>query len=271
MKEHQCARCFKIFKTPTLLKRHEQAKRKCKVISIDKGDNMVVINSDDIILNEEVEFEELPEFDFNKKMEDDQCYSIIFAAVRRSGKTTLIKHYYHKLLKDYDIVLFLSNSIHNQMYSFVKEPKFNDFHPEMFEDLMAFQEETGNLFRICVIMDDLVSYRKKNDDSLLQSFCRGRNVNMTIIVSSQSTTLINKNNRGNSDFVFIGNNPSSEFRDTVIKAFLLGLVKPPKSIATKTSREDYLHKYILHHTANHGFIVLDNIEHKIYGVRLKLK
>ena len=271
IKEYQCPRCFKIFPNSTKLRRHEEGKRKCKAINFESRGDTMVVNVDDIILNDdEVKFDELPEFNFKEKFESDQCYSVIFAAVRRSGKTTLIKHYYDQLKKDYDIVFFLSNSIHNKIYSFVKEPKFNDYHPGMFNDLMTFQEETGNIFRICIIMDDLVSYRKKNDDELMQCYVRGRNVNITIIVSSQSTTLINKNNRGNSDFVFIGNNPSSEFRETVVKAFLSGLVKPPKNISTKTSRDDYLHKYILHYTKNHGFIVIDNIEHKIYGVRLKL-
>lgn len=272
-KSHQCPRCYKVFKTSTLLRRHENAKRKCKVINFDKNNNTFVVSVDDIILDEDnIKFDELPEFNFKEKMEKDQCYSVIFAAVRRSGKTTVIKNLiYDQMKKDYDIVIFLSNSIHNKIYSFVDEPKFNDYYPGLIDDLMTFQEETGNIFRICIIMDDLVSYNKKNDDSLMQLYTRGRNVNITVILSSQSTTLINKNNRGNSDFILIGNNPSAEFRETVIKAFLLGIVKPPKEIATKTSREDYLHKYILHYTVNHGFLVLDNIENKIYHLRLKIK
>lgn len=266
MVEHMCERCGKVFKTKYTLTRHMNGKRMCKVKHIDFTDeSKVIVRADDINLDADYEIvDDLETFNFSEKFEADQCYSMILAAIRRSGKTTLIKYIYPMLFKQYDFVIFLSNSIHNKIYSFVKGLKFKEYTAELIDDIMAFQEKTGNLFRWCIIMDDLVSYRNKNDDSLMQLYVRGRNVNITVIVSSQSTTLINKNNRGNSDYVVIGNNPSAEYRETVIKAFLLGAVKIPKAINTKNSRMDYLHKYILFHTKNYGFLIMDNISHKIY-------
>lgn len=270
MVEHMCERCGRIFKSKYGLIRHKNGKRICKEKVIDNSDKeKVIISNDDITLDEDYKIkDDLETFNFNEKFESDQCYSMILAAIRRSGKTTMIKYIYPMLKKQYDFVVFLSNSIHNNVYDFVQTPlKFKDYNSELIDDIMTFQEKSGNLFRWCIIMDDLVSYKNKNDDSLMQLYVRGRNVNITVIVSSQSTTLINKNNRGNSDFVVIGNNPSAEYRETVIKAFLMGAIKVPKDINTKNSKLEYLHKYILHHTKNYGFLIMDNINHQIYKFR----
>ncbi len=265
-----CVKCSKAFKFPYLLARHLNRRSPCSNDSQVSDSEKIFVNVDDKLIDSDIKFPVLERFDFNK-LEKTECYSIILCAIRRSGKTTLIRHeLYGKLKKDYDIVIFMSNSIHNKMYAFVDGIKFNDFHSEMIYDLMRFQEKCDNMFRIALIMDDLVGLNSKNDNFLLQCFCRGRNVNMTIITSSQSTTLINKNNRGNSDFVIIGNNPSSEFRETLIKSFLLGTIDIPPSVKTVNSRIDYLHKFITKFTVNNNFLILDNINHKCYQFKVKM-
>ena len=104
----------------------------------------------------------------------------------------------------------------------------------------------------------------------MQMFVRGRNSNISVITSSQSTKLINKNNRMNSDFVFIGNNPG-EARLDILETFLLGSDIPlPSNIKTKSQKLEYLNKFVLHYTNNYGFIVVNNIDHKIYSGKLNL-
>jgi hypothetical protein len=268
---HICHRCGGLFKRKLFLERHLARKNPCKYMRIDDDDGIdpmaISVSTDDILLNKKVEFTELPLFEFRDKLEPTETYSILLAAIRRSGKTTMIRYIYPLLLQTYDIVLFISNSIHNSVYNFVTGPRFEDHHPQMFKDLMFFQKKTNNMFRICVVLDDCVSVQKKNDNSLLQFFVRGRNSNITIILSSQSTKLINKNNRGNTDFVIIGNNPSAEFREDVLKAFLLGAVEIPKFIKTKSQKIDYLNKWILHHTRDKRFVIMDNVTGGIYGFR----
>lgn len=261
--EHMCWRCSKCFKTKQALNRHLNKKNLCRIVEIE-DDDIVQVNTDDVILNQEIDFPDLPMFDFQEKFEGDKNYAAVIAAIRRSGKTTMIRHIYPLLLKNYDIVLFISNSIHNPVYNFVTGPRFPDHSPQMFKDIMKFQRRTGNMFRICVVLDDCISVNKKNDNALLQFFVRGRNSNITIMLSSQSPKLINKNNRGNSDFVIIGNNPSAEFREDVIKSFLNGVVPIPKFVKTKTQKNDYINQWILYHTKNYGFVILDNVEGKIY-------
>lgn len=270
MIDHKCPRCGRLFKQRSNLDNHLTRKLKCKIVEEDYEEEY---EEDEYIINkeEDISFPDLERFSWVDKLKPDQCYSIILAAIRRSGKTTLIKYIYPLLIRDYDIVLFLSNSIHNSIYNFVGDNGFPDYHPQMIEDIMEFQESTNNMFRICIVMDDLVSYRKKNDESLMQLFVRGRNINVTIIVSSQSTTLINKNNRGNSDFVIIGNNPSTEFRETLIKAFVSGTIEIPKIIQTKSGKEEYYHRFLQHHTKEYGFLVIDNIDHEIYKYKTPIK
>lgn len=266
--DNQCERCGKIFKFPYMLKRHQQSKTKnrCKEITAFGDGERVLVSTDDLIVEPTTEdMPKLDKFSFKNALRNDECYSMILCAIRRSGKTTLIKNELFDLLKsNHDIVIFLSNSIHNSIYDFANCLRFKDYYPGLIDDIMKFQEETKNSLRIALIMDDLVSYSKKNDDSLMQLFVRGRNVNITVVTSSQSTTLVNKNNRGNSDFVIIGNNPSAEFRETIIKSFLLGAVPLPENVRTVNNRMDYLHKFINHFTKDHGFIIMDNINHKVY-------
>lgn len=268
-KEHLCWRCGKVFNRKLFLQRHLNKKNQCRFLRID-GENdplAIAVDTDELILNKKVEFDPLPEFDFIKSFEPDQTYSMCIAAIRRSGKTTAIRYFYPYLLQTYDIVLFLSNSIHNQCYNFVTGPRFDNHNPQMFRDLLKFQRRTGNMFRICVIMDDCISKNKKNDDMLLQFFIRGRNSSITIVASTQCTHLVSRNNRNNCDFVMIGNNPSAEFREDVIKAFLSGVVPIPKFIKTKSQKLDYMNQWTLHHTSNKGFVILDNVKGGIYKFR----
>jgi hypothetical protein len=272
-KEHICIRCGKVFTKKFHLLRHQNGKTQCKFLRLDEDETdtpAFAIETDDLILNKEIQFEELPEFNFMEKLEPDQTYSMLIAAIRRSGKTTMIRYIYPFLAQTYDIVLFISNSIHNPVYNFVTGPRFPCHNPQMFKDILKLQRRTGNLFRICVILDDCISIGKKDDDALLQFFIRGRNSNVTILLSSQSTKMINKNNRMNTDFIIIGNNPSAEAREDVLKSFLLGAVPIPKFIKTKSQKVDYLNKYLLHHTKDKGFLIMDNVKGGIFKFRTPL-
>lgn len=265
--EHMCHRCGKIFKRKLQLERHLNRKNKCAIIELDDDDGILQVSTDDVILNKKLEFPDLPMFNFQKELEADKHYSIMLCAVRRSGKTTMIRHIYPLLLKLFDTVLFVSNSIHNQgVYNFVTGPSFPDYSTDFFRDIFRFQRKSNNMFRIMIVTDDCVSIKRKNDNGLLQVFLRGRNSGISTIVSTQSPKLVNKNNRSNSDFVIIGNNPG-EFRQVIVESFLINSVPVPKFIKTKSQKLDYLNQWLIHHTKDYGFIIIDNRFHKIYKFR----
>lgn len=257
-KIHECPKCGRLFKWLSYLKIHLTRKNPCKVDEF----------GDEIITEEEEDkpyiFPDLPEFPMKEKFNAIDTPSVGIFAIRRSGKSTLIKYIYPHLYSQFDLVIFLSNSIHNEIYDFVKGPKFQDYYSEMVHDIMLFNQECKNFFTICLITDDLVSYKNKNSDDMLQLFVRGRNVKICPILSSQGITLVNNQSRNNLDYCIIGNFPSSEARKIVINNFIHGSIQLPKNVKTKSEKDDYYNKFLLHHTKDHGFIILDNIEHKVY-------
>lgn len=289
MVENRCPRCKKMFSKKCNLKRHLKRKFPCQIVdllveSIESSEEELddisgvatllseEVSSEDEIIDEEIDenkfkFDDLPRFDMDL-YEPDKCYSSIFVAIRRSGKTYLLKSMYDKIVRDNDIVFFLSNSIHNTTYDFVKENRFTYYNNKFFSDILRFQRGTNNEFRIAVILDDMVSVTQKYSNGLLQFFVRGRNCKISVYFSSQTETLINKTCRQNSDFIFIGNTPTYDIRENIIQFFLKGNVDIPKSIKSRYMRNDYIDKFLLHHTKDYKFLVIDNIERKLFTYRV---
>lgn len=273
----ECKKCKRVFKNLSSLKVHTVRNNICRNALYEDSN---FYNSRYMNENAEdgqdkpknmYEIPDLPEFPMKEKFNAIDTPSVGIFAIRRSGKSTMIKYIYPHLYKEFDLVVFLSNSIHNEIYDFVKGPKFNDYYPEMISDLMKFNEKTKNFFTICIITDDLVSYSKKNDDTSLQMFVRGRNVKISPILSSQGVSLVNNQSRNNLDYCIIGNFPSTEARRTIIQNFISGNVPLPEVKMSKTDKEDYYNQFILHHTKDHSFIILDNIEHKVYKFKTPMQ
>jgi molybdopterin-guanine dinucleotide biosynthesis protein len=271
---YQCKKCGKLFQFLSQLKIHYTRKTPCMMDeygdevfydkNVKKDDNDKEINNEDNEQSNVYDIPDLPMFPMQEKFNSKDTPSVGIFAIRRSGKSTMIKYIYPHLYKEFDIVIFLSNSIHNEIYDFVKGPKFNDYYPEMISDIMKFNEKTKNMFTICIITDDLVSYQKKNSDEMLQLFVRGRNVKISPILSSQGITLVNNQSRNNLDYCIIGNFPSTEARKVVVSNFISGNVPLPHTKMSKSDKEDYYNQFVLHHTKDHSFIILDNIDHKVY-------
>ena len=260
--EHICWRCTKVYTRKKHLEVHLNKKKPCEIVDLDE------LQKKEELLEQ---FPDLEEFNFNY-FKKDQNYSTLFCAVRHSGKTTIIKHaLYPEIRKQFDLIIFISNSIHNPTYDFVDTSlRFDDQHHGLLEDILKFQKVSKNMLKLALVLDDCISTQKKNSDSLMQMFVRGRNSNISIFLASQAARMINKNSRMNSDCVFIGNNPSIEARESVCTTFLSGLIDLPKNCLTKTEKLEYMDKYLLHHTKDYGFLVVDNRGHKIYKYRLKL-
>ena len=153
---HICIRCAKSFSRKLALSRHMARKFPCKIINIDEN-SMINVDTDELLLNGKLTFPKLDHFELGEYMEPNKNYSIILAAIRRSGKTTLIEHWFPKLKKDFDVVFFISNSIHNKIYDFTKICiqkniiRLDTYDEKLFKMIFKFQKKTNNLLKILLI------------------------------------------------------------------------------------------------------------------------
>jgi len=269
MSIHMCYRCGKVFKRKLHLEKHMKRKIPCKYVNLDDEDEVnrtILIDTDELVLDDnETNFQELEQWD-PSQIEADNNYAVLFCAIRRSGKSVFIKHLYPQIKEQHDVVYFISNSIHHSQYSYIKDDVvFEDQHAGLFKAILKFQKWSSNFLKIAVVLDDCISLKNKNDNELLQLFTRGRNSNISVYLSSQSRAMINKNSRQNSDFVAIGNCPSAETREDIIKTFLNGLIKIPNHIKTKSQKIEYMDKFVLHYTKDYQFIICNNMDRRLYG------
>ena len=273
MNKNMCHRCAKEFARMSVLKKHLQRKYPCEFLIIDKNEieeNKNLEDEYEIIFNyDDYKFPEIETFDITEFFKVEY-YSILLAAQRRSGKTTLLKSIYKDLLDSYDIVFFISYSLHNPIYDFITGPKLNVDHPGFFKDLIKFQKKTKGLFSICFITDDHLSMKNKNDQGLMKSYVAGRNSWISPIVSLQDATFLNKTSRGNTDYVILGNCSGEMVAGIVDKFLYHSNVIIPEFVETKSQKLDYLEKFAIHHTKDYNFIIIDNMNHKIYKYRVQL-
>jgi hypothetical protein len=255
-----CERCGLEFDGPQRYEAHLKRKVQCKAI---KAPVINVITEESV--GDHTEFQKsidadvLKPFDMNALMgsaKNDE-FAVIMSASRKAGKSYLLAHLYPQWVKIFDLIVTFSYSAHNTTYDFVTDVKFNDYEPQMIKDLFIFQRETKNKFRILVIFDDLVSSKVKYDDAIMQCYTRGRNSNISVVVSTQIFKLLNKNNRGNTDYMFIGKTNTAENRKTLCETVLTNSVKTPASVRNKVMKEDYMDKWLLNKTQDHKFVVID--------------
>lgn len=277
---HTCPRCEAEFDEKSRYLAHIGRKHPCKKRPIQNLETKITlkVNEDDVLdFGPDIETrlrEPLEPFDPNKLMKtgDADNFSMVLTASRRSGKTTLLRYLYPKWEKIFDIIFVYSYSIHNEAYAFVKEPKFDSYNPDSIKDIFKFQKKTSNKFRILIIFDDLVSKSVKDDDSILQAYIRGRNSNISIVISTQIFKLIAKNNRGNLDYLFCGKTNMSENRLTLIENVFMNSVKMPDVIKNKTQKIEFLDRWLIEHTTDFHFVVVDCFEdnEKLYDFKVPL-
>ena len=141
---------------------------------------------------------------------------LIYCARRNSGKSELLKYIVNQFRHKFDKIYVLSPT-----------ERVNDFYKEsgLVEDDNIFDNWDENWVKsligkmtminskkpkderkhICLICDDIVADKSLHSSSTMRTLiARGRHINISIIFTVQSLTMVSPLCRSNADFVFIG-------------------------------------------------------------------
>lgn len=275
---HVCENCSKTFKSRAGMLSHQRSNKVCVINLSDKSENkykvkkikQIAVNTDDLIYNpdDKVDFPELESYDFNNIKREDN-FSMCIIALRRSGKSTLLKHIFPHLESIHDSVYLISNSATASIYDFKKTNKFEEQKDDMIKDIFHYQRKSDMCHSLCIVMDDCVSYKKKHQEGPLQCYIRGRNRRISVIISSQYPQLIAKAARVNSDLIIIGFN-SGEVKEFIVEKLLFRMIEPPPGIKTKSQKIDYATQLCDHYTKDYGFLIIDNVQKKLFKYKVPL-
>lgn len=190
-------------------------------------------------------------------------FSMILCGSRRSGKSYFIRSMWSKhWRKCFDVVIIFSNSLTaNDFYAeFIPgELQFNEYKPEVLEAVFTEAEKkpwfNKKPINYLVLFDDCVSVRQKYDDSILQSFTRGRHSNVSVIFATQTATLVDSNWRENVDYMVIFKQKTGQKKEHVRDSFLMGLIEEDQLNGRK--ERDFLIELMRRECVNHKAIVID--------------
>jgi hypothetical protein len=212
-----------------------------------------------------------PEFKYNDLFNNEESFTSLIIASSKSGKTTFIRELYGKIRQNYDFIIFFSNSIHKNIYDFIKKKDkcfcYDEYNSEIVKFLFKVQKKTNNYFRIAIFLDDVIDCA--NDYQIKKLFAMGRNSNLSTFMSIQSLTYLNKSSRDNTNYLFLLKNNGC-LEDT-IKYFIRYTVKVPKKYYRVTEQLNYLNNWVIENTKNYNIIVIDYLDDKkIYKYKVKL-
>jgi hypothetical protein len=200
------------------------------------------------------------------------CHSAIFIGASKSGKTTMIARILELIQDRYDLILFFSYSLHDPVYKFIdRSPEskymlYDDFSPEAIKMAFKLNKKTNNALQILIIMDDMIGGKIKHSDVILQAMSRGRNSGISIFLSSQSATLLEKSGRSNVNYMFILSPGPGDMQTTVVEKFLYNAIQLPAydpntgKAFTKRKKTEHLTALLNSKNENHGCLLLNMLE-----------
>ena len=170
----------------------------------------VVSNENDLIVDNQGTTEGVsietnyPKMEYDHLFKNkDESYTCCIIGNSKSGKTTFLSELYKKIRPMYDIIFFISNSIHKPIYNFIpeKDKKFTmeNYNPDLIKFLFKLQKSTNNHLRLCVILDDEIS--SPQDYQLKKLYAMGRNFNISTIKSIQDFSFISRSARENTNYL----------------------------------------------------------------------
>ena len=184
-------------------------------------------------------------------------HTLVLFGASKSGKTTLLK----KILKnpeiadDENIKILISPNIHARIYQDIDKKiiRMSRWDDRLVRALHKIQKKTKNKFQFTVIVDDCIT--EKNSKKIMELFLTLRNSKISTIMLLQSTTLLNRNSRFNTNNLIFLKNNNDEANDQNMR-FFLGSYQPFKKLKRM---EDKIQLY-REITNNYGFVYLNALD-----------
>lgn len=203
-------------------------------------------------------------FPFDKWIPSKTGASLTIVSKSKGGKTSFLKKIVSNLPKDIICVLITPN-FQNEIYESMKKKAVVSpvYDPRIIKLCQKINQKTKNEYRILIILDDVID--QKNNSSLLKAFLTLRNANISIILSVQSTMLINKVVRGNSNIILLGKLQGEEAIKDAYQKFLSSYAS---DLGVK--KQDDIYKIYNELTDDFDFIYVNNLKEKIYQTNKSL-
>lgn len=225
---------------------------------------------------------ELPTFQLNQIKTP---FAMSMSAPRRSGKTVQVKNMIHYNIHKFDVVIIKSLSqptlddyknTFNKDYQKNNKTAFsfslyqpNDPHiKKLINSPIITNKKTNRPMQILLVMDDCVTKKIRNDNSILQIYTRGRHNHISLIFTTQQPSLLDTSWRENSDYLVFFNPNTQQSREFLIKNIFSSnnfdnLNPPPKQ------EKQYFNSLIQHNSKKYQSIILDNIDGLAYQLLIK--
>lgn len=220
---------------------------------------------------------ELPSFPLNQLKTP---FAMSMSAPRRSGKTVQVKNLIHYNINKFDVIIIKSLSqptlddykkTFNENYQkkYKTSFSFSLYQPndplikKLINSPIVTNKKTNRPMQILLVMDDCVTKKIRNDNSILQIYTRGRHNHISLIFTTQQPSLLDTSWRENSDYLVFFNPNTQQSRDFLVKNIFsannFDNLHPP---ADQTKK--YFEELIKHNSKKYQSIVLDNIDGLAY-------
>lgn len=199
--------------------------------------------------------------------EKNQNFSMALVASRRSGKTTLLKYIVNNYLKDlFDEVILITSSLNNNIYIDFDAIKICEFDNDIINSIISLQQEDSSK-KILIILDDAVGNKIKFSSGILKLFCISRNLNISIIYSVQSATLLLPDHKENLDYLIIMKVKTLPKIKHIIDTFLMGNLES-ETIKTNKEEFNFWHNLIKNKCQNYKSIIVNYLDDKILEYKI---
>ena len=209
--------------------------------------------------------EKIPTKPFGFRMPDDGGVHFGLIGSGRSGKSTCMVELFNTYFRKGFMTVMMSNSSQAEIYK--KLPKSKVVHapayyPKVIKDMALINRETKNEYDFLAILDDVVT-GIKFDKELLKLLTIYRNSNLSSIISVQAVKLLSSAGRTNFSYILLFGMNSDDQVEIVVRSYLNTYMPKEMSLMEKMRHYREL-------TANHYFLVIDNINGGVYRSRCEL-